>query len=403
MIFILHIRDKIYLNCYKFNNYFYFCYIIIVPHSINMAKIYDIALTLTPKVGHKTARQLIEIFGSAEAVFAASADDMRREGISDSLACSLVDSGQFARAEHIIEICASRAIRILAKDTPNYPQLLSECPDAPHILYVRGDLDFNHGKWVSIVGTRKATVSGVNYTSNIVRSLADSYDDLVVVSGLAFGIDKAAHMASIENRRPTVAVMAGWVEDIVPPSHYYIASKILASGGAVVSDMPPGSIIRGGNFLSRNRIIAGLSHATIVAESGSKGGSLVTADIALSYNRAVFAVPGRSDDENFSGTNALIKSSRAILYQDSSDVAAELGWVRNRGAKIAEKPRLVEALSGSILNVYNAMPDTEPTTLEEIAARCDIALHTASSLLMTLEMRGHIKSLQGRLFQKAKY
>lgn len=368
-----------------------------------MATIYDIALTLTPKVGHKTARQLIEIFGSSEAVFKASVEDMRREELSDSLIGSLVDSPQFARAEHIVEICASRNVRILAKGRPNYPQLLAECPDAPHVLYVRGDLNFNQGKWVSIVGTRKATVSGVNYTSNIVRSLAESYEDLVVVSGLAFGIDKAAHIASIENHRPTVAVMAGWVEDIVPPSHYYIGNKILASGGAIVSDMPPGSVIRGGNFLSRNRIIAGLSHATIVAESGSKGGSLVTADIATSYNRSVFAVPGRSEDENFAGTNSLIKSSRAILYQDSSDVATELGWVRNLGAKMAEKPRLTEALSGAMLTVYNSMPDTEPTTLEEVAARCDIALHTASSLLLTLEMRGHIKSLQGRLFQKAKY
>lgn len=368
-----------------------------------MANIYDIALTLKPRIGPRTAVMLTDMFGSAQQALQATPEELHQAEVSKTLQQILCSQVEFERAAHIIEICAAHGIRILARGTTNYPQMLAECPDAPHVLYVKGDVDFNSGKWVSIVGTRKATVNGTSYTSRIVQSLSAAYEDLVIVSGLAFGIDKAAHLAAIENRRPTVAVMAGWVQDIVPPSHHYIARQILDSRGAIVSDMPPGTVIRGASFLSRNRIIAGLAHTTIVAESGSKGGSLVTADIASSYNRPVFAVPGRSEDENFAGTNMLIKSSRAILYQDTSDIATELGWPREPQAARAEKPACGIPLNGMMLAVFTAMPDTEPVTLDELAAKCDIALHTASSLLMTLETRGYIKSLQGRLFQKARY
>lgn len=368
-----------------------------------MSILHDLALTLVPRLGPKKVAQLIDVFGSAERVLSSSSDELRAAGLIPSMISILQQGAPYALAEHIIEICAAKGIRIVVRGTPNYPQMLSECPDAPHVLYIHGDLDFNSGKWISIVGTRKATVVGANYVNEIVRSMHLGFSDLVVVSGLAFGIDKAAHTAAMDNGVPTVAVMAGWVEDIVPQSHHYVARQILTKGGAIVSDMPPGTIIRGGNFLSRNRIIAGLSHATIVAESGLKGGSLVTADIASSYNRPVFAVPGRSEDENFAGTNALIKSSRAILYQDTSDLATELGWRRETVVRASENPAVTGSLTGAMLALFTAMPDTEPVTLEEMAERCELPLHTASSILMALETRGLIKSLQGRLYQKAKY
>lgn len=368
-----------------------------------MPILYDLTLTLIPKMGPKRVSQLIEMFGSAERVLNCTEQELRASGMVPSVVAALQQGAPYALAEHILEICAAKGVRIAVRGSEQYPQMLAECPDAPHVLYIHGDLNFNTGKWVSIVGTRKATVAGANYVNQIVRSMSDSFLDLVVVSGLAFGIDKAAHIAAIANNVPTVAVMAGWVEDIVPQSHHYIARQILANGGAVVSDMPPGTIISGSNFLSRNRIIAGLAHATIVAESGTKGGSLVTADIASSYNRPVFAIPGRTEDENFAGTNALIKSSRAILYQDTSDLATELGWKRETMVTACDNPAITGSLTGLMLSLFTAMPDTEPVTLEEMAERCDVPLHTASSILMTLETRGLIKSLQGRLFQKAKY
>lgn len=370
---------------------------------MQMVNIYDIALSLMPKIGTRRQAQLIEVFGSSERVLRASVDELRAAQLNEQIISALGAGVPYAQAEHIIEICQVRNIRVISRGEEAYPQLLDQCPDAPQVLYVNGGLDFNLGKWVAIVGTRKATIAGVNYVDHMVSSLASNFSDTVIVSGLAFGIDKAAHSAAMHHKLPTVAVMAGWVEDIVPPSHHYVARQILAAGGAIVSDMPPGSPIRGGSFLSRNRIIAGLSHATIVAESGVKGGSLVTADIAASYNRPVFAVPGRSEDENFAGTNALIKNSKAILYQDVSDMAVEMGWRREKLVTAAENPALTGQLTGQLLTVFTSMPDTEPVTLEEVSEKCDIALHTASSVLMALETRGLIKSLQGRLYQKAKY
>ena len=349
-----------------------------------MALIDDIALTLVPKVGPKTAAELVERCGDAAAVFRSGA---------------LPSAPDRARAEYILQLATHKGIRILVRGTADYPELLGECPDAPHVLYVQGPLAVNRGRWISVVGTRKATPSGVAATRAMVEDLSRSFDDLVVVSGLAFGIDKAAHLAALEFGRPTVAVMAGWVEDVVPPTHHYIARRILHAGGAVVSDMPPGTAIRPGNFLSRNRLIAGLSHATLVAESASKGGSLVTADIALSYDRPVFALPGRADDPLSAGTNALIKSSRAILYQSPSDVAAELGW---RCADAPSAARVEHSLQGELLATYNQLPAGAPFTLEEVAELTGQPIYEVSSRVTALEVRGAVRSLPGRLFERVR-
>lgn len=347
-----------------------------------MALIDDIALTLLPKVGPKTAAELIERYGDA------------RTAIDQSPFGASVD---YDRAEYILQVATHKGIRILVRGTADYPELLGECPDAPHVLYVQGSLAVNRGRWVAVVGTRKATTSGTAITQRMVSDLATAFNDLVVVSGLAFGIDKAAHLAAMEVGRPTVAVMAGWVEEIVPPSHHYIARQILHAGGAIVSDMPPGTVIKAGNFLSRNRLIAGLSHATVVTESAAKGGSLVTADIAASYDRPVFAVPGRSDDPLSSGTNTLIKSSRAILYQSPSDLASELGW---RCADAPTVEAIEQRLGGELLELYQKLPAGEPFTLEGVAHQMGWPIHETSSRVMALEVRGAVHSLPGRLFEK---
>lgn len=362
--------------------------------------LHTIALTLTPRVGPRTLGQLIDRFGSAEAVTALSYNQLADAGVSSSMALSLTSGNTLDKARSVIEHCQRSGIRILIRGTEQYPALLNECDDAPWVLYVRGELDFNRGRWVSVVGTRKATEHGMYDTEQLVTGLGAAYEDMVVVSGLAFGIDKAAHVSALNHSIPTVAVMPGWVDDITPTSHYYIARRILGSKGAVVSDMPPGTVISRSNFLSRNRIIAGLSHATVVVESAAKGGSLITADIASSYNREVFALPGRSNDPACQGTNNLIKSSRAILYQDISDIAQSMGWPRNATRATIETP---SDLPKDMASVFCTMPDTDPITLDELCQKLDLSVAQASSTLMHLEVRGLIKSLPGRLFQKAKY
>lgn len=364
-----------------------------------MATIEDIALTITSGVGIRTTTRLIEFFGSAVAVFSAPAEYLETLGINRATAQAIASGSKLQMAYGIAEKCSRSSIRILAKGDLHYPTLLSECVDAPYILYVRGDIDFNQGKWMAVVGTRNATQRGMAATQKLVSDFAESYPDGVVVSGLAFGIDKAAHLAAMDSGIATVAVMAGWVDDIVPSAHFYIAKRILDSGGAVVSDMPPDTVINKGSFLSRNRVIAGLSHLTVVTESASRGGSLVTADIAVSYDREVMAMAGQSDEPNYEGTNRLIKSNKALLYQNISDIAQTMGWERANTINSQQTDNLPDNLA----QVFRLMPDTEPVTLDEISQLSDISIASASSAMMHLEIRGLIKSIRGRLYQKSKF
>lgn len=362
--------------------------------------IYDIALSLTPNVGSKTAAQLLDRFGSAGAVMQANHAMLVESGCSEKLARSLGDRTLVERAARIIDQCKRTDVRILVRGSENYPTLLDECPDAPHILYAFGEVDFNAGKWVSVVGTRKASAEGLQVTRTVVDELATAYDDVVIVSGLALGIDRSAHEAAIAVERPTVAVMPGWIFQITPTRHLELARTIARKGGAIVSDMPPGTVITKRNFISRNRIIAGLSSATFVIESASKGGSLITADIAGGYNRSVFAIPGRSSDANFAGTNALIKTNKAILYQDITDIATELRWTRRTSIDVSETVR--ETLPQYLLKVYDAVSD-DPSTLDAICDQCDMELADTSSSLLQLELSGLIKSIPGGLYIRAKY
>lgn len=362
--------------------------------------IYDIALTLIDKIGPRTASTLLEAFSSAQAIFEADRQLLEEIQVGGSIIKSLLQNRDAAlsNAAAIIEQCSRIGVVILAKSSAEYPKLLAQCPDAPNVIYVRGYVDFNMGKFISIVGTRAATQQGIAQTQTMVQDIALSYPDAVIVSGLAFGIDKAAHVAAIENRLKTVAVMAGWVDDIVPRAHYAVARKIINQNGAIISDMPPGTVIQGSNFLSRNRIIAGLSSATIVVESAAKGGSLVTADIALSYDRELFALPGRIDDIERQGTNMLIKSSKATLYQDISDIAQTMNWVRATFHK-----QYPSNLPQYLRQTYEAIPDTEPFTLDALCSATGITISDASSRVMQLEILGFVKTIQGRMFQKAKF
>lgn len=362
--------------------------------------LYDIALSLTPGVGSKTALQLVECFGSAQAIMTADHSTLKDGGCSEKLIRALTDRTLIDSAQKIIDQCQKTNTKVLVRGSEHYSTLLDQCPDAPHVLYCYGDLDMNSGRWISVVGTRKASTEGLRVTREIVDDLTRAYPDLVVVSGLAMGIDRAAHEAAIANSRPTVAVMPGWVCEITPLRHIELARTIARTGGAIVSDMPVGTVITKRNFVSRNRIIAGLSSATFVIESASKGGSLITADIAGGYNRSVFAIPGRSSDANFAGTNALIKTNKAILYQDITDIATELRWTRANAIDVSQT--VSSTLPPYLLRVYDTISD-DPLTLDQIAEACQTELADTSSSLLQLELGGLIKSIPGGMYIRARY
>ncbi len=363
--------------------------------------LYDIALSLTNGVGSKGAANLIEEFKQADAIFSCSKIDLVSRGVKPAIAASISSGVSVDRARSVIELCKTKGVKVLVRGSCDYPTLLNECIDAPHVLYQYGDIDLNNYKLVSIVGTRKASSEGLEVASTIVRELAEDYHNIVIVSGLAFGIDKQAHLWALKCGVPTVAVLPGWVLDIAPSTHTELARNIIRQGGAIVSDMPPGTTIARNSFLSRNRIVAGISSATIVVESPNRSGSISTATMASSYSRAVFAVPGRSSDTNAYGTNLLIKTSRAILYQDSSDLATELGWTRRSVPQVEKE--VIDKLLPYIRRVFESLPESEPLTLEEISEVSDESLSEVISALIKLEILGYVKSIPGGLYIRSRF
>lgn len=347
--------------------------------------LYTIALTLVEKVGPRTMCALLDGFGSARAVFEAPQDVLQSARLQPASVHSILSGNALARARGVIEHCERIGVRILTRSDPDFPRQLAECSDAPHLLYVRGAMtDFNRGQWISVVGTRNATPAGIESTTRMVRELAMNYPDAVVVSGLAFGIDKAAHVAALRFGIRTVAVMAGWVDDIVPRSHFYLARQIFDAGGAIVSDMPPGTVIERGNFLSRNRIVAGLSPLTVVVESAARGGSLITADLADSYGKVTVAMPGRPGDPSTEGTNMLIASNKAEIYRSVEQLADLAHWQR----RAAEPQHVESALTRAhplLQAMYSALPDGEHLSVDQIADLFAIPIHEASSRLLKLK------------------
>ncbi len=363
--------------------------------------LYDIALSLTQGVGPKGARGLIEEFGSAKAIFSLSEGELTAREVKPKIAAALSSGVPLDRAAAVAEVCEQKKVQIHIRGGISYPTLLSECDDAPHILYQYGDIDLNSYRLVSIVGTRKVSRQGVEATNSIVEELSAAYSDIVIVSGLAFGVDKQAHLSALKCGVPTVAILPGWLFDIAPTAHTELAREIIRKGGAILSDMPPGTTIARTSFLSRNRLIAGISSATIVVESPDRSGSMSTAAIASSYCRAVFAIPGRSSDINAYGTNLLIKTSRAILYQDASDLATELGWPRRTAPKIDEEQ--IKELPPYTRRVFETLPESEPLTLEEVAELSGEGIGEAISSLIRLEMVGYVKSIPGGLYIRSRF
>lgn len=359
--------------------------------------IYNVWITLVDNVGPRTATALVDSFGDAINVFKASFEDLVVAGASRTVAENIVNNREslFWEAERIVELCEKSNIRILTKGDVNYPHLLANTSDAPMVLYVRGNTNFNYGNFLSIVGTRGATLCGMNLCRKLVFDMKENLVSPIVVSGLARGIDKCAHNAALDYGIPTVAVMPGWVDDITPAEHYQLARQIIEKGGAIVSDMPPKTIITKTNFLSRNRIIAGLSLGTVVVESKLKGGSMATADLAFGYNREVFAFVGDGGD-TFAGTANLIKSSKALLLQQFSDISNTLNWE----IKQAKAGDILDNVDQRLISLFSALPDGEQFCVEQAAEIIGVTILECSRILTRLEILGLISSLHGRLYVK---
>ena len=289
---------------------------------------YSIALSLVKYIGPRSAIELLEAVGSAAALFTDA--ELRTRvlpRLPQRIALQLASSSLVEEALHIEQQCAQEGIRPLFLLSEEYPASLREIAVPPMVLYVRGAYDlWCDREHISLVGTRRASEYGQKITRQIVKDLSKVHPPLTIVSGLAYGVDIRAHEAALDEGLPTVAVLAHGLDTLYPSTHRRIAEEILRDGGAWVSEYPPGVKPYRQAFVARNRIIAGLSAATIVVEAGERSGSLSTASYAFESGREVFACPGRLTDPLSVGCHQLIEGQRAHLYLGATSLGKELGW-----------------------------------------------------------------------------
>ena len=361
--------------------------------------IYAIALQNTPRIGATTAKKLISYCGSAERVLKSKKHSLLNiDGIGEATIKSLFDKHYLDEAEKEIQFIKDHGITVLYFTESDYPERLKECLDGPIVLFQKGNINLQNKHIISIVGTRKITTSGIAFCQKLIEQLT-SYNP-IIVSGFAYGTDITAQKAAIKNNLQTIGCLAHGFDQMYPKAHKKYVKDIEAYGG-FYTDFSSNAPFERNNFLKRNRIIAGLSEATIVVESAEKGGSLVTADIANSYNREVFAVPGRTTDSQSVGCNNLIKSQRAHLLSDPLDIPYLLNWQLKDETKPPVQKQLFVELNSEEQKIYSYLNVQGKMLLDSIAIDCNIPSYKAASVLLNMELKGVIRPLPGKLFELA--
>lgn len=358
---------------------------------------YVLALQHVPNLGDASAKKLIRKAGSAEAVFKEKKTTLLKiDGIGNTKLVDLFSPGNLEAAERELEYIHKNNIETFYYLDSSYPEKLKHCLDGPILLFKRGKIDLTNKKILSIVGTRRATTHGLSFCENLIEELAPL--DPVIVSGFAYGIDICAQKAAIKHKLQTIGCLAHGLNQIYPGVHKKYMAGVEENGG-FLTDFWSTDIFDRNNFLKRNRIIAGLSEATVVIESAEKGGSLVTADIANSYNREVFAVPGRPTDLQSKGCNMLIKSQQAHVLTSAADLAYILNWYpQQNDLKPVQKQLFVE-LEEEEEVLYSYLKDKGKEQLDLIALNLKIPTFKAATLLLNMELKGVVRPLPGKLFE----
>jgi len=368
---------------------------------MNQETLYQIALTQVPKVGDVIAKKLIAYCGSAEAVFKEPRKNlMMIPGIGSVLAKVIVSKDLLSAAEFELRFMEHNAVKPVYFMDDDYPFRLKQCVDSPILLYKKGsEMNLNEKKIISIVGTRKATDYGLRITEQIVEGLS-CLQDVLVVSGLAYGVDLAAHKACLKYNIPTLGVLAHGLDRIYPSVHAKVSVDMQNQGGLLTDFMSGTRPVRE-NFPKRNRIIAGLSDATLVVEARKKGGALITADIANSYSRDVFAVPGRVGDENSEGCNQLIRRNQAALVQSAEDLCYLMGWDADSEKKETKQVELFVALNKVEEALLGVLASQEKLSIDRIAIQTKQSIPKILEALLQLEMKGLVRALPGNFYAKA--
>lgn len=366
------------------------------------AAVYHIALSMTPMIGGTLARQLINYCGSAEAVFSSRTSQLGRiPGIGPKILASLKSHHHLLdQARQEIERCARQGITILTYQHPQYPERLRHIYDVPLVLYYQGNANLNHHRIISIVGTRQATSYGIEILEEITATLAQY--DVVVASGLAYGIDIQAHRLALQYKIPTVAVMANGLDQIYPAVHRKDAQAFTHQGG-LLTENPLGTKPEARKFPARNRIIAGMADAVIVIEAATKGGALITADLANDYDREVFAVPGNVRQTYSQGCNQLIQQHKAHLINRGEDVVKMLNWDLDNvviGPSSQRARPIPVDLSENEQKVYEVLVQHQDgLLLDKISWLTQLSVSALAAVLLSLEFKQYVRVRPGNKYQ----
>lgn len=366
-----------------------------MPEEVSLK--YKIALGLIPGIGDISARKLVSYFGSVEALFSETYGSLIKvPGIGATLANFITSREYFDDAEREAEYVIKHNITTHFYLDSDYPYRLRQCDDSPVVFFYKGTSDLNARKMLSVVGTRNATSRGKEHCEKILADLASGHPDLIIVSGLAYGIDIASHKAAMSNNLQSLGVLAHGLSTIYPSLHKSTAEAMVKNGG-LISDFLSWMLPERNNFIKRNRIIAGISDATLVVESGLKGGALITADIASSYNRDVLAVPGRPEDQWSAGCNDLIKRNKAALVEKAADVEYILGWTPEERAPVQQT--LFKEMTKDEQDIFELISREGEMTIDALCRGLSMPIYKLSPLLLQMEFSGILRCYPGNIYR----
>ncbi|GAB6120946.1 DNA-processing protein DprA [Dysgonomonas termitidis] len=363
-------------------------------------RLYQIALTRILGVGDITARNLLQVVGDEEEIFRSGRKSLLSiQGLPSKLVGEILNPEVLNKAEKELEFVEKNGISTYFISDKDYPHRLKDCADAPVLFYFKGKADFNADKIISIVGTRNSTNYGNSFCDTFLEKISGVLPGTLIISGLAYGIDIHAHRAALKYNLPTVGVLAHGLDMIYPAVHRQTAIEMLEKGG-LLSDFPGKTEPDRYNFVRRNRIVAGLADALIVVESDEKGGSLITAEIAGSYCKDIFAVPGRMSDRYSRGCNKLIASHKADLFQSAEYFLQQMGWddESQKKKKMPRQQNLFVILTDEEQAVTDKLATIESLHIDQLARELNIPAYQLFTTLLELEMKGLIKNLPGNMY-----
>jgi len=364
---------------------------------MNNDLLYQVALTLLPQIGDVHAKALLNIYGNAESIFRAPKRQLEKiEGIGSVRASGIKHFNDFKTCEEEIAFLEKYKVQPLFINDINYPKRLLNCYDSPVLLYYRGNADLNNSKVISVVGTRNNSDYGKHICDQLIEGLKNTH--ALVISGLAFGIDTIAHKAALKNNLSTVGVVAHGLDRLYPPQNKPLAKNMIENGG-LLTDFKSGIAPDKQNFPKRNRIVAGICDALIVIESAKKGGSLITAELANSYNKDVFAIPGRATDPKSEGCNYLVKSNKASLITCANDLLEIMNWVEKEKPILKKQRELFIELTAAEKTITGILQEKTNCSIDELYLKSGLSSSEAAQALLMLEMQGIIMSLPGKIYK----